>query len=431
MMLGKSRIHEMQKKLRATFSGFHQAKGGNIVIMFGLTIIPIITAAGMAVDFGNSRYIESQIQTAGDMGVLAAAASRAAGGGDDSDTVSFGKKVFNENKPGYGGGAKAVASITWDANIVTLAARTRVPSPFLSIINNDTIAVATISKAAYGPPTKACIVALNRTVAHAIQIHGSSGLEALKCAVWSNSGADISTEQAGTSTAKAAGFCTHGRAKGEFSPPPRSHCARVADPFENISLDDSSTMACDYNNVNVKKSDGPVTLTPGVYCGGIDIMTDADVTLDAGTFHIIGQLIVRSHATLTGAATVDGGNTLIFYGEDGGFYTNGAGIISLNAPPDGQPYAGMAIIGDGENVGYENTMNGGAGVKITGTVYLPKQAFKVNGSITVEVDAPEFTIVADTVDVGGGSKLLVEADNDTTNLPDNTLILSGAVLLVE
>lgn len=430
-MSGRSKYHKMWEKLSTKFSGFKRANGGNIVIMFGLSFIPVITAAGMAVDFGNSRYVESQVHAAGDIGVLAAAASRAAGGGDNSDTVYYGTKVFNENKPGYGGGAKAVASITWDENIVTLTARTRVPSPFLSLIKHASFPIQTVSKAAYGPPTKACIVALNKDVDHAIKIHGSSALDAKKCAVWSNSGADLSSVQAGSSTAKAAGFCTHGRAKGEFSPPPRSHCKRVADPYESMTSDDPSGMGCDYNNLKVMKHHGPVTLPAGVYCGGIDIMTDADVTLEPGTFHIIGQLIVRSHATLTGALTEDGGNTLMFHGADGGFYTNGAGVISLNAPPDGEPNAGMAIIGDGENIGYENTMNGGAGVNISGTVYLPNQAFKVVGGITVEVNADEFTVVADTVEVGGSSKLLVEAKNDTTDLPDNTLILSGAVLLVE
>ncbi|MGI9373138.1 MAG: TadE/TadG family type IV pilus assembly protein [Hyphomicrobiales bacterium] len=411
---------------------FRGMDDGNVIIMFGISFIPIIIATGIAADYGYSRYVETQVHAAGDMGVLAAAATRAAGGGDDSETIAYGTKVFTENKPGKGGGSDATSSITWDDNVVTLIAQANVASPFLKIINNASIPIYTVSKAAYGPPTKACIVALNQTAEEAVKIHGGSALDAEKCAVWSNSNSNLSMFQDGSSTAKAAGFCAHGKAIGTFAPKARSRCTRVSDPFETLTVADYSTLKCDVNkNTRISKKDGPTTLASGVYCGDIDIQTSASVILAPGTFHIIGQLIVRSYATVTGAETVDGGNTLVFYGPDGGFYTNGAGKISLNAPPSGDPYAGMAIVGDGENVGYENTMNGGAGVDIVGSIYVPNQSFKVAGSIEVNVDATDFTIVADTVTVGGSSNLNVVAENDVSSLPGSTPIMTGEVILLE
>ncbi len=435
-MKPQSALKRMSDTLTGKVKRFRSAKDGNVIIMFGMSFIPIIIATGIAVDYGYSRYVEAQVHAAGDMGVLAAAATRAAGGGDDSETISYGTKVFTENKPAKGGGSDATSSITWDDNVVTLIAQAKVPSPFLKIVNNAEIPIYTVSKAAYGPPTKACIVALNETAAEAVKVHGNSTLDAEKCAVWSNSDSNLSMYQEGDSTAKAAGFCAHGKAAGSFNPKARSRCTRVGDPFATFaasSVVDESTLTCDVNgNTRISKKDGIVTLPSGVYCGDLDVQTDAHIVLEPGTFHIIGQLIVRSQATVTGAETAAGGNTLIFYGPGGGFYTNGAGKISLNAPPvgEGYEYEGMAIIGDGENVGYENTMNGGAGVDITGSVYLPNQTFKVAGDIIVNVDAPDFTIVADVVRVGGGSELNVVAENEIS-LPGTTPIMAGEVVLLE
>ncbi|MGI9481763.1 MAG: hypothetical protein ACR2OR_05325 [Hyphomicrobiales bacterium] len=401
------------------------------MIMLGVSFVPLIVAVGMAVDYGNSRWIESQIHAAGDLGVLAAAATRAAGGGDDADTVTYGKQVFSENMPKVGGGAAATPTISWNNDIVTLVATAQVPSPFLSVVSKKTIPVRTVSKAAYGPPTKACILAMNRTVKQAIKIYGGA-LEAKKCAVWSNSGADASLYQGGSSSATATGFCAHGNVTGDFSPKPRSKCKRVEDPLENLTLADADSWTCDVNQkTQIKKQDGLVKLSPGVYCNDIDIQTEAQVELLPGTFHIYGQLVVRSDATVIGAATADGGNTIIFYGPDAGYYFNGAGKITLNAPPEGEEYAGLAIATDGENVGYDHTINGGAGVDIKGTVYLPGADFKITGSIEVNINASTFTIIADTVELGGGSDLNVESDNDVANLPTDTLVIAGEVLLIE
>ena len=91
----------------------------------------------------------------------------------------------------------------------------------------------------------------------------------------------------------------------------------------------------------------------------------------------------------------------------------------------------MAIVTDGVNAGYSNTMNGGARVDILGTVYTPNQQFKVAGDIPVNISSSAFTIVADEVKVAGSSKLNVTAENDVSNLPTDTLFISGDILLIE
>ncbi|MGI9317014.1 MAG: TadE/TadG family type IV pilus assembly protein [bacterium] len=415
---------------------FGKESGGNIVMMFGVSVIPLVFATGMAVDYGNSRWIESQVQAAGDMGALAAAATRAAGGGDDGDTITYGKRIFDENKPSKGGGETAEPTITWGNNVVTLVARAQIPSPFLSVMGIKTVPIVTVSKAAYGPPLKPCILALNQDDHSAVKISGESTLDAEKCAVWSNSGTELSMYQVDLATAKASGFCAHGKAVGVFSPKARSRCKRADDPFAELkdSLASYDSLGCSPSDKGlvIQKQDGPVTLDPGVFCGGIDVQTEARVTLRPGTFHIVGQLVVRSQATITGATTEQGGNTLIFYGPKGGFYANGAGKITIEAPEDeSNPYSGMALMSDGVNAGYQHTMNGGAGVDITGSVYTPNQDVKVAGDIVVNISASEYTIVADKITTQGSSTLNVVSDNDLTDLSGSSIFVSGDVVLIE
>ena len=435
-MKSKRTPKKMLPFLKTMLSKFGMAEDGNVIMMFGISFVPLIFAVGMAVDYGNSRWIESQVQAAGDMGALAAAATRAAGGGDDGDTITYGKQVFNENKPLKGGGSNALPTITWSDNVVTLVATADVPSPFLSVMGKKAIPIVTVSKAAYGPPTKPCILALNQNDHSAVKISGESTLDAEKCAVWSNSGTELSMYQVDNATAQAAGFCAHGKAVGVFSPKARSKCKRADDPFAAIkdSLASYDSFGCAKNDkgITIQKQDGPVTLAPGVYCGGIDVQTEAQVTLSPGTFHIVGQMIVRSQATITGASASDGGNTLIFYGPNGGFYANGAGKITIEAPEDEtNPYAGMAIVSDGVNVGYQHTMNGGAGVDIVGSVYTPNQDVKVAGDIVVNISASEYTIVADKVLTSGSSTLNVVAENDLTDINGSSIFVAGEIVLIE
>ena len=158
-------------------------------------------------------------------------------------------------------------------------ANTAVTTTFLKIVNVMDLPVSTSSAAKSINAQPICVLALNTTMDKAINIGGTGTFTAKSCAVLSNSTSDAAIYAGGTSTAEASAFCAPGGYDGfNFTPTPTT-CQPVADPYKDMVLPPVGT--CKFYNTSIKKQDGPVVLKPGVYCGGINIATQAEVTMEA------------------------------------------------------------------------------------------------------------------------------------------------------
>lgn len=73
---------------------FAKSEAGNVAIMFGLAVIPLLVAAGSAIDLVRFTAVHTQLQAALDAGTLAAAVAK-----DKSDAQRFaiGKDIFEAN----------------------------------------------------------------------------------------------------------------------------------------------------------------------------------------------------------------------------------------------------------------------------------------------------------------------------------------------
>ena len=60
-------------RIKHLLHSFRREEGGNVALMFGLAIIGILAAAGVALDMARARMFQSEIQEASDAAVLAAA----------------------------------------------------------------------------------------------------------------------------------------------------------------------------------------------------------------------------------------------------------------------------------------------------------------------------------------------------------------------
>ena len=58
------------------FQKFINDKTGNVAMMFGLFLVPLLLGAGIAIDFIRSNQVRATIIEAGDAGVLAAARAK-------------------------------------------------------------------------------------------------------------------------------------------------------------------------------------------------------------------------------------------------------------------------------------------------------------------------------------------------------------------
>ena len=390
--------------LQSALTSFSSATGGGVAILFALMSTPLFLSIGIALDYGYANKTRAVLQTASDSAALAGAK------GTDllaSERIQIAGNTFLANFPADGRYVRPTPSIIVDAEgKVTVSAGTNVTTIFLKIINVPDIPISVKTAAIALDEQPICILALNPTMAKAIDIGGTGTLKAQDCAVRSNSTSDSALYAGGNSTAESSGFCAPGGYDGfNFAPTPTT-CQPYTDPYKDMVM--PTVGACQYYNTNIKKQDGPVTLTPGVYCGGINVATQAEVTMDAGIYIIKnGEFSVGSHAEVTGAEL-----SLYLTGTNTGVGINGGAILSLSAPTSGA-YKGFLFMQDPlSNPGNLNIINGGGTVSLTGTFYFPTQGVRINGNGNFTIGSSAMPIIADHVIVNGNGISLVDIDED-------------------
>jgi hypothetical protein len=197
----------------------------------------------------------------------------------------------------------------------------------------------------------------------------------------------------------------------------------VDDPYASLDIPDYDE-TCQFNNVKVG-SNKTMTLTPGTYCGGIEIQGVA--TFQAGDYVIKGGMLIQGTASFgagnyvlfggvldirAGAVvTTDTVNGVTFFLTGSGTdYTqvniNGNATVSISAATAGD-YMGIAFFQDRDapvvNTGSPNTFNGGSNLNLVGALYFPKQLVQFNGGNNVNGTCTR--IVAYMIDFAGTSGL--------------------------
>jgi len=208
---------------------------------------------------------------------------------------------------------------------------------------------------------------------------------------------------------------------------------------QSVTLNSGTATLSPGNYSSITVQGGTLTFSGGTYClnGGINI-NSGTVTFDAGSY-LLGSSISQNGGTLTGSGTdilvmgsnsvtqntgsdtfadlemyftsgswimngttslnatklryystgsssmtVNGGDTLtssnaFFYLTSGSVTWNGSSTINLQAPPTGDPYAGLLIYMPWSNTS-SFTLNGGSSVSVTGTILAPHSNITANGA---------------------------------------------------
>jgi Flp pilus assembly protein TadG len=179
----------------------------------------------------------------------------------------------------------------------------------------------------------------------------------------------------------------------------------IADPYAH--LDVPSSGGCDHGTPPVFKvgQNQNVTLSPGTYCGGLEILGTAHMT--AGNYIIAGGKLKIS-GTLT-TDTTDG--VTIFLTEYDGEYATvdivSQAAVNITAATSGD-YMGIALFQDrgapsSANSGAGNNLTGGSDMEIVGAVYFPTQNLQFNGGN--ETTGTCTRVVAFKIDFIGNSGL--------------------------
>ncbi len=395
-------------------------------MIYMAVLAPVIFGfAGLSVDIGYWYANARMAQNAADSAAIAASLEVLRSNGD-SDLVnaaavtqasnsgfstSSGDSVVVNYPPASGPNA---GSPDFVEVVITRPAQTF----FAQVLyqGQTNITARAVAKAA---STDTCVWALNPSTAGAVTVSGAAEVE-LSCGVYVNSTNGNALRQMGSGCLTASKInVVGGYSVNCASPEPISGVIAAVDPL--AALPPPATGSCDYNG-NVTVSGGQNrTLTPGTYCGNIQINGNATVTFDAGLYVMNGGGL-----RISGQATVSGVEVSFYLTENSGtsdsITINGGAVVSFSAASDG-PLPGILFYQNRNapsNVTHR--FNGGAEMNLDGTLYFPNQDLQFAGGSDLQNSAA--VIIADTVKFTGNT----EVDIDTT-VGDANPLLSEATLV--
>ena len=185
------------------------------------------------------------------------------------------------------------------------------------------------------------------------------------------------------------------------------------------------TGACNFNGFRGTKE---VTLTPGVYCGGITLTGGAQVEVAPGIYVIRnGKFVMSGGGTMRGDGVtfvIEGSSTVNL---------SGGGSYWLRAPTDGPTASFIFFQKSDASPGEIAVMSGGGKLYYEGIIYFPTQNIRVSGGGSTTTTSPFTAYIGNTFNYSGGSILNINVDRSGTNVPVPLALYpeTGGVTLVE
>lgn len=416
---------------------------GNVVTLFALALPVILGAIGAAIDYSDAVRKRSDLQLIADDAALAAAkalagSAAATSSQKEGDAVGVAEKIIDARSAAA---QRTITPSSADRSVVVSLALDK-PTFFGAALAASDTTLRVSAKATYNaPPPNACLIALGEDADGGIHLVGSAKINAPQCGVWSNRvGPDSITTQ-GAAKIIARNVCSAGTSgSASSSPPTKSQCVAIEDPYKSRPVrcgkDLSSTACtvyktegstsgkggkggmgvvstyagpCDYTNHSVTaKEKDTVSLKPGVYCGGLSIKS-ADVQLLPGFYQVQdGPLSIQANANVTGT-----GVSILLSGANAMLDLQGSPSLTLSAMTTG-PYAGIAISSDTPpEPPLTSTLQGSPDITLTGSLRLPGQILKMQGSPKLIQNGLTDKTIAYGFDLQGSPDLISKANDSS------------------
>ncbi len=406
-------------KARAAVRRFADDQGGALIVFAAAAIFMIMGIGALAVDMGYTYSVRTRLQTTADAAALAAIAQISDQGAATSTALAFAES----NMPAAHFGAVIQASDvdfgTWNASTGTFdttgtpADSVRVtaqlsdargnasPLFFANIFGMSDLDQSVSAIATEASSSAPCVLALG-TSADAIIVNSSSSITATGCSIQSNGGIDSNSG----STVTADSICAAGSATGSGYSPSPTACPPVPDPHASLTPP-AGGGSCTTDKV----VSGTETLSPGRYCGKLEVNSGGVAYLDPGIYYMDdAEFIANSGSTITGTYVM-----MFLTGSAGRLKVNSGGHVDLSAGTTG-PYAGILIYQDQSVTPLvDQLINSDSSSILNGVVYLPQSHVRVNsfgtmtGSTGMQLVALKIEVISNssitttsTVAGGGG-----------------------------
>lgn len=440
---------DMTTALRRRMKRLLRSDRGNMTMIAALSAIPIVGAAGVAIDYARISRVHDEVQTVADGAMLFAAGARTLGGTLADKRATRQKLANSYLKTTLAGisdakvlGATVVASDT----SINVEVKARVSGSLSNVLAGfgESAGIgdggggehAGNAGRSYDMTVKStaswkklinyiCLLVLNESDSDSLSIQGTADINSKNCSVQVNSISNRALYANGNSTLKANQINVHGNflsSGTNFTPQPSVGVPRFADPLAaKFATDYTDAWAAAGTLKSAPSGGGTSTITPGKF-PGFSINNGGRLTMSPGVYFIIGgTLNIKSG----GEVIAPGGVTIVFTENNvaspvansaAKLTVQAGGHLSIKAPSSGR-FAGIAVashpnVRPGTQKNTANNIQGGGALDLTGIMYFPKQILYVTGAGSVAQTSPMFAIVADKVWLEGNGQLAIGQSSD-------------------
>lgn len=426
----------LRRRCRRALRRFGGDTRGAVAVMGALLFPVLVGGMALGTEAGYWYLSQRKLQQASDLAAYAAAVQLRSGRGETDMSAAAADvaqasgfragedKITLAHPPASGsreGSAKAVEVVL---------AREQIRF-FTLIYASDPVAIGARTVAEVRGGGNACLLALDPTAGGAITVAGSSEVIFDGCDVATNSNAPNAFDMVGGKVELTAG-CVHsvGGVQATTSlnltscAAPDVEAPVTPDPYadleEPLILGTCTPGGVGSNNASVSVT--PTEIHPlGVplrrYCGGLDL--NGDVTFAPGLYIVDGGTF-----RINASTRVTGSDVTFFLTNGATLAFNGNASIDLSAPASG-PLAGMLFFGDRDDAGAQHGINGTAGSRLNGAVYLPSADLGYSGNFSGANGCTQ--IVTRRITFTGNSALSV----DCTAAGTRRIAVAQTVALVE
>ncbi len=420
--------------------GFRQ-ESGQALVLTGLSMILVICFAGLAIDVGQLRYAQRQLQSAADAAAIAGALEISYCGTSNCAAMQNAAKTAVEEN-GYtvadlvtqcatssgsglslavNNGPCAMGSTTKDPNYGNTSYVEAVVTKdkltyFISLFGFTSVTLSARAEATVGNDPFCLYTSTQNTgsgAANAILMNGNATLT-MSCGIMDDSGSSTALLVNGSVTITSTEIAVHGgvlnNGSTKVTPAPLTNVPAMNDPLSWLNSDKPAAGSC-------SSYSGGSSVSPGTYCSGITINGNKSVTFQPGTYVLGGNMIINGTNSISGTGVT-------FYFSSGSLIMNGNSHADLVAPTTGT-YAGILFFQD-SNDSSMMILNGDSTSVFQGTLYLPGANLTINGNGNLAaytiIDAASFT------DNGNAAFHL---GNDYSSLPGGSPAKGVAAVLAE
>jgi hypothetical protein len=402
---------------------FSTQRSGSVGIIFAICTPVLVGTVGLCLDYGIASTAHHTMQQAADAGALAAARELSLSDSKRENVPAVVKSVVEAyvgaDLKGSGAEKAAIRTVVKDSPLQVIVTLERsISRVFGGLFSMDEMSVEVTSVAQIMGMPNICLLALERTEPKALTVEKKSLLEGKSCAIFSDSSSAKGIAVESEAMLRASTICSAGgvdaRSNGDVAPPPFTDCPHFDDPLE--ARQEPLVAGCTFTNLVIKNQ--VRTISPGVYCGGLEINGDSSVTALPGLY-----ILAKGNLELKGNAVLKGRDVSFYFDAESKMTFDEKTAIDLEARTDGA-MAGILFFGSRKQTAdMRHEILSESAQKLVGTIYFPASTLVVgSGSeygagANVGSAAAYTAIVARRVIVQNKSMVTLNTDYNKTDVP--------------